>query len=45
MESDFSKEEVLKALTGLNGDKASRPDGFIMAFWQDNWGMFFKDFF
>ena len=52
LESFLSKEEVSKALTDLNGDKASGPNGFTMAFWQDNWGMlkeevmrFFADFF
>ena len=52
LEFKFSEEGVLKALTDLNGDKASGPDGFTMAFWQDNWGMlkeevlfFFTDFF
>ena len=34
LESDFS-EEVMEALTDLNGEKAPRPDGFTMAFWLD----------
>ena len=36
----------------LNGDKALGPDGYMVAFWQSNWGTvkedvlkLFKDFF
>ena len=36
LEPVFSQEEVLKALTDLNEDKALGPDGFTMVFWQDN---------
>ena len=45
LEFKFSEEGVLKALTDLNGDKASGPDGFTMAFWQDNWGMLKEEVF
>ena len=31
-EEPFSEQEVLKALKGFCGDKASGPDGFTMAF-------------
>ena len=31
-EKSFSEQEVLKALKGFCGDKASGPDGFTMAF-------------
>ena len=33
LEGSFSKEEVFKALSELNGDKALGPDGFTMTFW------------
>ena len=51
LEAFFSKEEVVGALSDLNGDKALGPDGFSMAFWQCSWSFlkeevmgFFKDF-
>ncbi|RVW93614.1 Transposon TX1 uncharacterized 149 kDa protein [Vitis vinifera] len=34
LEIPFSKTEVHSALMEMNGDKAPRPDGFTMAFWQ-----------
>ena len=32
LERDFSKEEVVKTLQEMEGDKAPSPDGFTMAF-------------
>ena len=32
LEGDFSKEEVVKVLLEIEGDKAPGPDGFIMNF-------------
>ena len=37
LEEVFSEEEVLKALSDLNGDKAPGPDGFPLRFWQFCW--------
>ena len=37
LEEVFSEEEVLKALSDLNGDKAPGPDGFPIRFWQFCW--------
>ena len=37
MELPFTTEEVLYALTDMNGDKAPGPDGFTIAFWQSSW--------
>ena len=34
--SPFSTEEVLVALSNMNGDKAPSPNGFTAAFWQSN---------
>ena len=34
LERDFSKEEVVKVLQDMEGDKAPSPDGFTMAFFQ-----------
>ncbi|KAL6332404.1 hypothetical protein AAG906_004980 [Vitis piasezkii] len=34
LEEPFSEEEISSALFELNGDKASGPDGFTIAFWQ-----------
>ena len=34
LERDFSKEEVVKVLQEMEGDKAPGPDGFTMAFFQ-----------
>ena len=33
----FFEEEVFLALSALNGDKSSGPDGFTMAFWHLCW--------
>ncbi|RVW39723.1 LINE-1 reverse transcriptase-like [Vitis vinifera] len=37
LEQPFSEEEVFEALKGCCGEKAPRPDGFSMAFWQFAW--------
>ena len=34
LETPFSEEEVLEALSNLCRDKASRPDSFTLVFWQ-----------
>ena len=34
LERDFSKEEVVKVLHEMEGNKAPGPDGFTMAFFQ-----------
>ena len=52
IELPFIEEEMFTALNDLNGDKAPRPDGFTIAFWQFSWEIvkvdimrMFKDFF
>ncbi|RVX03495.1 putative ribonuclease H protein [Vitis vinifera] len=37
LELPFTEEEIHSALMEMNGDKASGPDGFIVAFWQACW--------
>ena len=51
LEREFEKEEIIEALKEGEGDKAPRPDGFTMAFFQKCWSVlegdilaFFKDF-
>ena len=51
LEASFIEEDVLSALSALNGDKASEPDGFSIAFWKFSWDIvkndimeLFKDF-
>ena len=39
IEGDFSKEEVVKVLYEMEGDKAPGPDGFTMAFFQKCWSV------
>ena len=39
LESDFSKEEVVKVLFEMEDDKAPGPDGFTMAFFQKCWSV------
>ena len=39
LERDFSKEEVVKVLHEMEGDKAPSPDGFTMAFFQKYWSV------
>ena len=51
LERDFPKEEMVKVLHEMKGDKAPGPDGFTMAFFQKCWsvveidGMTFFDHF
>ena len=52
LEDKFSKKEVLAAILGLNGEKASGPDGFPIVFWSFSWEFvkvevmeFFKEFY
>ena len=33
LEEMFTEEEILAAVSGLNGDKALGPDGFLLALW------------
>ena len=37
LEREFEKEEILEALMEAEGDKAPRPNGFTMAFFQKCW--------
>ncbi|RVW49313.1 Peptidyl-prolyl cis-trans isomerase FKBP20-1 [Vitis vinifera] len=37
LEQPFIEEEIHAALMGMNGDKASGPDGFTVAFWRSCW--------
>ena len=39
LERDFSKEEVVKVLQEMEGDKAPGPYGFTMAFFQKCWSV------
>ena len=39
LERDFSKEEVVKVLYEMEGDKALGLNGFIMAFFQKCWSV------
>ena len=39
LERDFSKEEVVKVLQEMEGDKAPGLDGFTMAFFQKCWSV------
>ena len=43
LEREFSKEEVVQVLQEMEGDKASGPDGFTMAFFQKCWSVVEKD--
>ena len=52
LEEMFTEEEILAAVSGLNGDKAPGPDGFPLAFWSFSWDFvkdevmsFFREFF
>ena len=52
MEEMFTEEEILAAISGLNGYKAPVPDGFSLAFWSFGWDFvkdevmgFFREFF
>ena len=37
LELPFREEEVFTAIKEMDGDKASGPNGFTMAFWQASW--------
>ena len=43
LERDFSKEEVVKVLQEMEGDKALGSDGFTMAIFQKYWSVVEKD--
>ena len=52
LEEMFIEEEILAAVSGLNGDKAPGLDGFPLAFWSFSWDFvkdevmgFFREFF
>ena len=52
LEEMFTEEEILAAISGLNGDKAPGPDGFPLVFWSFSWDFvkvevlgFFREFF
>ena len=52
LEEAFTEEEIWTAISGLNGDKTSSPNGFPLAFWSFSWDFeknevlgFFKEFF
>ena len=34
LDREFEKEEIIEALKEVEGDKALRPDGFTMTFYQ-----------
>ena len=51
LEEAFIEEEIWKAISRLNGDKAPGPEGFLLAFWSFSWNFmkgvvlgFFKEF-
>lgn len=37
LDRPFNEDELLGVIQGFNGDKASCPDGFSMAFFQSYW--------
>ena len=37
LERKFEREEILQAISDLDGDKAPSPDGFMMAFYHHCW--------
>ncbi|XP_075655074.1 uncharacterized protein LOC142625274 [Castanea sativa] len=43
LERRFEKEEVLRVVKELEGDKAPSPDGFSMAFYHHCWGVVERD--
>ena len=52
LEEMSTKEEILAAISGLNGDKALGPYGFPLAFWSFSWDFvkdevvgFFREFY
>ena len=52
LEDKFLENEVLAAISSLNGEKASELDGFLIVFWSFSWEFvidevmeFFKEFY
>ena len=43
LERPFSEEEVVLALNQINGEKASGPDGFTLAFFHHCWDVVKKE--
>jgi hypothetical protein len=43
LERDFEEDEVMRVVFKMNGDKASGPDGFFMAFFQVCWDVLRMD--
>ena len=43
LERRFEKEEVLRVVKELEGDKAPGLDGFLMAFYHHCWGVMERD--
>ena len=43
LERELEKEEVLEALTEVEGDQAPGPNGFTMAFFQKCWSVLEQD--
>jgi hypothetical protein len=44
LEEPFEEREVWKVIKGMDGDKASGPDGFFMAFFKECWEVIKGDF-
>jgi hypothetical protein len=44
LERPFQEEEVLQALLSVDDDKAPRPDGFTITFFQSCWAIVKDDF-
>ena len=44
LEESFKENEVWEVIKGMDRDKASGPDGFTLAFFQDCWGVVKEDF-
>ena len=43
LERKFEREEILQVVRDMEGDKASGPDGFTMAFYHHCWRVVEKD--
>ena len=43
LERRFENEEIFRVVKELEGDKASGPDGFSMAFYRHCWGVVKRD--
>ena len=44
LEEPFEEKEVWEVIKGMDRDKASGPNGFTLAFFQDCWGVVKEDF-